>query len=52
MLLMEQGLNYSNVSNLKHDEITISQLMKVGEDDWGRSRIIETIKRISYKLNY
>ena len=43
---MEQGLNHSNVSNLKHDDQTINQPIKVGEDDWGRNRFVEDIGRI------
>ena len=40
---MRQGLNHSNVSNLKHDDQTISQPIKVGEDDWGKTGLQEIL---------
>ena len=49
---MEQGLNHSNVSNLKHDDQTIIQPIKVGEDDWGRNWCAETNWRCIKISNY
>ena len=47
-----QSLDQKNVSNLKHNDQTISQPIKVGEDDWGRNSSAEDFLRLDYKLKY
>jgi hypothetical protein len=49
---VEQGLNHSNVSNLKQVDQTISQSIKVGEDDWGRNWNLEAIGRFFENTKY